>query len=40
MERKIGKGGQLCGDGWKPKVGGEHPVVWTEVEMQCRTRGI
>ena len=34
---KWGKG-VSCGDGWKPRVGGEHPVAWTQVEMQCRTR--
>lgn len=32
------KGDELCGSGWKPRVGGEHPVMWTEVEMQCHGR--
>ena len=40
MEHEIRKGGRLCGDRWKSRVGGEHPVVWTEVEMQSRTREI
>ena len=32
-EGKMGKGGQLYGDGWKSNFGGEHTVVYTEVEI-------
>lgn len=30
---KIGKGDKLYGDGWKPKFGDKHAVVYTEVDI-------
>lgn len=33
QEAKMGKGGQLPGDGWKLDSGGEHDAVYADVGL-------